>query len=351
MTATSFPSLTNALAAPLRLFDGADRPIGVVGFDVPIDVLLASGRAFGHLPWRKGRATPLADRWLESSFPGWARSILEDWLRGEFDCFDTVVFSRGDDAAQRLYYYLCELQRRGIAKGPRLEIFDIAKIPRAASVKHCEQAIRHLLATLGVDAASLPTGIIAANAQRTYYQQLDTLRKAPGHMYENIARASLLSPCLPIVQSLALPTAAKARRVLLSGSVPPDDMLHRAVEKAGWNVVGEVHQLALTRLGAPIVCSEANAVSALALHCNKADGSRDFSNRAAALVQRAARQHAAAVVLWLTDEDEVMAWHVARQRAALAAARIPTLVLTRRRWDGADGAADQIRQFLQELAA
>ena len=60
---------------------------------------------------------------------------------------------------------------------------------------------------------------------------------------------------------------------------------------------------------------------------------------------------AEAVVLWLTEEDEALAWHVARQRAALVEAKMPHLVLTRRRWDGSDGAAKQICTFLQELSA
>src|SRR5690606_38530408 len=107
--------------------------IGFVGPDVPVDVLLASGRPFGHLPWRAtgaigaigatgatgaAGATPWADRWLESSFPFWARSILEQWHDGAFDALDTVIFSRADDASQRLYYYVAELKRRGKRGGP-----------------------------------------------------------------------------------------------------------------------------------------------------------------------------------------------------------------------------------------
>ena len=57
---------TTALLHPHRLFERVDNALGCVGFDVPVDVLLASGRAFFHLPWIKGRATPLADRWLDA---------------------------------------------------------------------------------------------------------------------------------------------------------------------------------------------------------------------------------------------------------------------------------------------
>jgi hypothetical protein len=58
---------------------------------------------------------------------------------------------------------------------------------------------------------------------------------------------------------------------------------------------------------------------------------------------------AGAVLLWLTREDEALAWKVPAQRAQLAAARIPALVMTARRWDGSDGAADEIQRFLENL--
>ncbi len=338
------------LGAPLQLFNSSEQPVGYVGFDIPPDVLLASGRPFLHLPWVKGRATPLADRWLESSFPGWARSILQDWLAGVFDGIPQVIFSRGDDAAQRLYYYICELQRRGLAGGPQPLIFDVAKIRRQSSVQHCEQSLRNLLRELAIDEAALAAGVAAANVQRALFAQLDSNRHAAGHCYEHIARAALYSPLWPQLRQLQLPAAAPARRVLLAGSVPPDDSLHLAAEAVGWNVVGEFNQLALTRLGAPVVADDSSVLRALAQHCHAAEGgSRDFSDRAAALVRTAAMKRAEAAVLWLTDEDEVLAWQVARQRAALTAAGVPALVLTRQRWDGGDGASERIRNFLQEL--
>ena len=347
-------ALTAALAAtltdPLAAFERESRPLAYVGFDVPPDVLFATGRPFCHLPWRKGRATPRADRWLESAFPGWARSILEDWLDGAFDRFERVIFTRGDDAAQRLYYYICELQRRGIAAGPVPCIFDVAMIRREASVAHCERALRTLLAELEVGTEALHEGIARADRQRAQFIQLDSERHARGHIFENIARASLFRDLSPLLHDTILEPAPPARRVLLAGSVPPDDAFHRAVESIGWNVVGEAHQMSLTRHGAPLG-NAGDPVARLARHCNAlGGGARYFGNREAQLLATAHTVAAEAVVLWLTDEDEALAWHVARQRAALAEANMPNLVLTRRRWDGSDGAAEQICKFLQELS-
>jgi hypothetical protein len=343
-------ALKATLADPLAQFRAEDRPLAHVGFDVPLDVLLASGRPFCHLPWRKDRATPHADRWLETAFPGWARSIAEDWLCGAFDRFERVIFTRGDDASQRLYYYLCELQRRGIAGGPTPCIFDVAMIRRATSVTHCERALRTLLAELQIDPAALAGGIAQANIQRAWFARLDSERSGLGHLYENIARAALFRDFSQVLDPGMLLPTRRARRVVLAGSVPPDDMFHRAVEAIGWNIVDERHQLSLVRHGAPVDDTADEAIAALAQHCNaRGFGARAFGERAASLVDATRRVAAEAVVLWLTEEDESLAWHVARQRAALTQAAIPHLVLTRRRWDGGDDAAELMCRFLHSL--
>src|SRR5690606_33505887 len=147
--------------------------VGFVGPDIPIDVLIASGRPFGHLPWRTDGATPWADRWLESSFPYWSRSILEQWHDGVFDALETVVFSRADDAGQRLYYYVRELQRSGKLGGPVPRMFDIALIPRDSSLAHTEAAVLELMRVLDIAADALPDGIARANGLRRQLAELE----------------------------------------------------------------------------------------------------------------------------------------------------------------------------------
>src|SRR5690606_11931156 len=85
------------LPEPLALARRADRAIGYVGLDIPEDMLAAPAHVAAHLPWDRMSSTPWADQWLEDSFPGWARCILESWSAGMFDHLAAVVFSRGDD--------------------------------------------------------------------------------------------------------------------------------------------------------------------------------------------------------------------------------------------------------------
>jgi hypothetical protein len=141
--------------------------IAHVGPNLPQDLLRATGRHSGPLEFDPERPTPAAERWMESKFAPWARAILEGWAAGEYDGLGQVIFSRADDSAQRLYYYLCELQRRGLVDGPEALIVDIAKVPRGSSVGRTADSLRRMADRLGVDDAGLAGAIEACNAERT----------------------------------------------------------------------------------------------------------------------------------------------------------------------------------------
>ena len=129
--------------------------IATVGPCLPIDLIAATNRLSGPLGWQLDLPTPRADEWLESRFPRWARSITEQWAEGQLDDHEAVVFSRGEDVTQRLYYYICELQRREIVGGPRPIIFDVAKILRPSSEQHTIASVRRLAEELELDDVAL----------------------------------------------------------------------------------------------------------------------------------------------------------------------------------------------------
>jgi hypothetical protein len=326
--------------------------LGCVGYDVPLDLLLATDRPFAHLPWQADRATPFGDRWLESGFPGWARSMLQDWSDGAFDVFSQVLFTRSDDATQRLYYYVCELQRRGLLRGPAPLMLDVARIARPASLHRTTQALRGVGEQLGVSTQDLAQGVLHANALREHYAALDADRRGPGSLYAQLAQASHFTDLqsLPGLDALATASPVGGRRVLLAGSAPPDDRLHREVEAAGATVVADHHGRSLRRHG-PVVACAGDPFDALAAQLHgRPEGPRGFGNAAALLGDAVAAARADAVVLWLTREDESLVWHVPAQRRAMADAGVPLLVLGARRWDGNDGAATEIHAFLESLA-
>ena len=290
--------------------------IAHVGPNLPQDLLRATGRHAGPLEFDPERPTPTADRWMESKFAPWARAILEGWAAGDYDGLGQVLFSRADDSAQRLYYYLCELQRRGLVGGPEPLMLDIAKIPRASSVDRTADSLRRLAAVLGVDQAGLARAIDACNAERTHST----------------------GPVSP------------QPRCLLAGTPPPDHRLHQAVERAGFSGVGPILRETWTRLGAIVDVAGAEPMTALArqVHADPA-GPRSFADAGVALLEAIAESGAEGVVLWQIEEDEAQAWHLPAQRAALASEGLPALVMTRRDWLARDGAADEIAAFLQGI--
>ncbi|WP_315760972.1 2-hydroxyacyl-CoA dehydratase family protein [Sphingomonas sp. Y38-1Y] len=334
------------LADPMAHARKAPRAIGFVG-DVPADVLAAPGLTAVHLPWRVAEPSERSQQWVEPSFGPHVWAMIEDWADGAYDFMEAVVFGRGDDSAQRLYYYICELQRVGELKGPRPLIWDAAFIPRPSSEAHAARAVRKLAEQLGVDDAGLAEGIVNADHRREWLAAAQASRVGDGARYERLARASLYAP----VEDLPLPEAGTAAtgRVLLAGSAPADDTLHAAVDATGWAIVAEDHPLSLARLGAPIG-DASDPAAAIAAHARAASAAkRGFGDRAAHIVTAAREAKADAVILWLIEEEEALSWHLPAQAAALDAAGIPHLILTRRAWHGRDGAGDTIARFLEGL--
>jgi hypothetical protein len=328
---------------------GGPSVLGFVGPDVPVEVLLATGRPFGHLPWRTDGNTPWADRWLESGFPGWARSILESWHEGEFDDLHAVVFSRADDASQRLYYYVRELQQRGLLQGPLALVFDIALIPRESSFTHTAHAVLALAHELEVAPETLSEAMDRANSLRRKLHVLQHQRSGQGEHHERLARAALWSDPSGWIDQIGVSDQPSRHRVLLAGSTPPDERLHRAVEAGGASVIAEAHAHALDRLGPPVPESSDAPHLAIARQLRSCSvGSRAFLDRARWVVDRATASRAAAVVLWLTREDEALAWQVPAQRKALAAAAIPALILPATQWLADDEVLQQITMFCRE---
>jgi hypothetical protein len=342
--------LSAVLRDPLRAAS-AGGALGYVGLDIPPDLLLAGKGACCHLPLRAPRDSFRTAGWLESSFPPWAHSILESWSDGEFECFDHVIFSRGEDASHRLYYYVCELQRQGRIGGPEALVFDVARIPRESSRRYTTGALRNLAGRLGIDPAAWERGVRTANEWRRLFADIGAQRRGLGSFYERLVRASLYADPRALLQGWQPPDCDAARRgIVLGGSTPPDDRLHLAVEQAGWTIVEELHDRGLGRLGATVDPAAPDLPRAIAEHwLVQHFAARDFSDPAAALIAAVQRTAAAAAILWCAREDEALAWQVAAQRQALQRAGIPALVLVARSWNLDDGADQEIQAFLERI--
>lgn len=294
--------------------------IATIGADLPLPVLQATGRLAGPLAWNIDRPFPRAGQWLESKFATWAFSVLEDWAQGALDGLEAVVFSRSDDSAQRLYYYVCELRRRGLLAGPEPLLFDIGFINRPTSEARTIASVRALAARFGVSDDAVEAALAAAPEP-----------EAP-------------SPDAPA------PSAGPA--CLLAGSPPPDGRVHAMIAAAGFRAVGDSLRDLWSRPCPGVARGSGDPCAAIgrALHARQ-QGPRGFYDRGAALVDAVRAAGARAAILWFVEEDEARVWHLPAERRALAEAGIPALVLTRRSWRADDGLDAEIAAFLQELPA
>jgi hypothetical protein len=78
-------------------------------------------------------------------------------------------------------------------------------------------------------------------------------------------------------------------------------------------------------------------------------GPRAFVDRAAAIRSQADSAWVDGVIIWLIEQEEALVWELPAQIAALTAAGIATLTLTRRSWECSDGALDEIAAFTHNL--
>ena len=225
-------SLDAILRDPLRTALAAGDAIGLVGSDVPLDVLLAADRPFCHLPWQTGRATPWADRWLESGFPGWARSMLEDWHAGRVRRARRRWCSRAPTTRASGSITTCaNCSAAAQLRGPAPLIFDLRADPaRREPAAHRQLDRRELAAQLG----HRPQNIChAASRGRTACagcsRSCSTDRCSGGRaLREDRARRAVRGPDGTGSTAAAAAGPGGGPRVLLAGSVPPDERLHRA---------------------------------------------------------------------------------------------------------------------------
>ena len=152
--------------------------IGYMTRDVPVELIFASQACPVRLRGLIEAETSAADCYLETAFTPEARSVCEQWLCGDLDFIDAVIFPRSHDAAQRLYYYLCELQRCGHAHGPTPLMFDVSTIARSTSFDHTLAATKQLARVLQIEAAAIHTSVARYQKRRTILDQLSAARIA-----------------------------------------------------------------------------------------------------------------------------------------------------------------------------
>jgi len=331
-----------------------ERVIGYVGNDVPIALVLAANALPVRLRATADTAPAGADRFVESSFAQPLRSIADQWLEGSLDHLNAVIFARGDDSGQRLYYYLCELQRRGLCDGPRPLLYDSASLARPSSFEHTLESTRLLAAQLGSAAHRLEAALTRvrrreqlAHAVRAHRLLPAPLRGSAAWAFEFAAhgdwRESFDEAARSWLDQASL--LPMPRRVLLAGDPPPDDQLHLAIEACGASVV-----LELTESRGADQRTHRDPFAAIADEFHRRESPALAMRRSARwLVDHAREQRVDAVLVWLSEQDEALPWEIARQMRHLRDADIPSLLLARQPAQVSANILAQVMHFLRDL--
>ncbi|HEX6397425.1 MAG TPA: 2-hydroxyacyl-CoA dehydratase family protein [Steroidobacteraceae bacterium] len=331
-----------------------ERVIGYVGNDVPVALILAANALPVRLRAPADTASDVADRFVESSFTPALRGISALWMNGAVDHLDAVVFARSDDSGQRLYYYFCELQRRGLCAGPVPLLYDVASLARPSSLEHTVDSTRQLARQLGAAAHRLDAALQRVRSREELAHAVRAHRLLPAPLRGSAAWAfDAAAACdwresfddaarrwLDHASLLHMP-----RRVMLAGDPPPDDQLHLAIEAAGGSVV-----LELTESSCAGERTQRDPIAAIADEFHRrASPAASMRDNARWLAERALDHRAEAVVVWLSEEDEALPWEISRQMRSLRDAGIPSLLLARQPAHVSAASLTQVMHFLRDL--
>jgi benzoyl-CoA reductase/2-hydroxyglutaryl-CoA dehydratase subunit BcrC/BadD/HgdB len=350
------PRLQDPLLAARAAAKSGLRVIGYVGAEIPVELIVAANALPVRLRGKPSATTTNADKYLESAFLPETRAIAEQWLSGELDFIEAVIFPRSSDSSQRLYYYLCELQRRKHCKGPTPLLYDLATIKRDTSLDHTIDSTRRLASLLGVEATRLPPALERVAQRTERLTRLQALRdRNPalmGSTAVDIKRAAEFDWSESFDQALgpwldSAPNQPCISRLLLAGSVPPDARLHRAAEEANGCIVAELVEA--THSPSDKINGEEILAALARRHYAAVSPAQQMLRSPDWIAAQAQQAKAQGVIIWLIEEDEALPWELASQTRALQEANIPVLTLARQRWLAEADTLTSITSFVRSL--
>ena len=353
--------------------------VGFVSNSVPVELIHAAGCFPLQLPASPGEPTPHADRYMESLFDPMARSLFERLLCGDFAFVDLVVLPRAIDSFQRMYYYLCELRRTGIAAPPRSAgavprvaslpepyLYDVlqSRSPSSAEYTHARtielKARLERLTRRPIGDDDLRASIALYNRLRAKLAELSERRRArpcrlSGATALDLFTASQLMPVDTFMalldEQLAAPAErAPGTRVLLIGNAHDQPALHLSIARAGGQVVGDHHWRGEPLFG-PALDLELPPLRALSRHYHADVRSpRTYPEPANELAALARDAGAEAAVFYYYAEEEALTWDYVDQRGALAAIGVPSLCLSMQAYPPTRALEPELTRFLSAVA-
>ena len=319
------------------------KVVGYVSTAVPAELIAAAGMFPLLITGDTHRTPTLASEWMEEQFDPAAQSIFDSALAGELAFLDLLIVPRVADSFVRLYLYLREVERLGIAKRlPQIVLFDLLQTHHFSSANYNRERFSLLRQTLGNISGKpilddhLRAAIAAANtAKRVTSELIDWRREeriagslaqrllGARYFLETRDYASLLRQTL----RAGVPQPQRGLpRIVIAGNAQESVELHELCEARGFAIVGDYHWL-----GEPTLCAVSTAddpAFALVDHYHyDVLTSRRFPHRPDEIVQFARAARADGVIIYLYEQEEALTWDAPHQVRALEHAGIAALVL------------------------
>ena len=346
-----------------RAWKAAGKPVvGFLSNSVPVELIDAAGCFPLQLPALPSASTPLADRYMEDLFDPMARSVFERLLAGEFAFVDLVVLPRAVDSFQRMYYYLCELQRLGLERAPAVFLYDVLQTPTYSSAEYSYARTLDLkrrleaLAQRSISDADLHASIGSYDAVRrrlagAFEQRCAAPCAIAGETVMDLLTVSQIVAPRTIEATLdallAADTApAGGKRVVLVGSAHDEPLLHARIAAAGGQVVGDYHWRGELLWG-PELDRTLPPLRALATHYQRdVRGARTFPVPIAEFGEFVRARRADAALFYYYEQEEALTWDHVEQRQALDALGVPWLCLSMQPYPAGPAVDAQLREFL-----
>ncbi len=339
------------------------KVIGYLGNTVPVE-LIAAANMFPLRLITSSERTPRADRYMEDLFDPLVRAIFEKMLAGGYDFLDAVILPRTSDSVQRLYYYLCEVERMGEAKVPKPLLYDLLHTPGEASASYNRARTAELKSALEdiaerrIDDSALKSAIAQNNAWRAGLEAVAGLRRGQASRLsgpeahaifvasQTMARDEFVTALEPVYRIRR--DIATRPRLVLAGSGHIAASLHRLIEKAGATVVGDYHEFGEPMIG-PAIATDGSLIDAIAAHYHRGVFSgRTYPDNTDSIVDFAREATADGVVFYYFREEEALTWEYPAQRKALEAAGLPSICFENMR-PLPGPIADEIGAFIARL--
>ncbi|MFO1013917.1 MAG: 2-hydroxyacyl-CoA dehydratase family protein [Caulobacteraceae bacterium] len=341
MTSDAISAAYEAPYAAARAWkSGGGQVVGYLGNTAPVELIEAAGAFPVMLTGLPGQTTPMADQFMEDLFDPIVRGVFEQVLRGDLQFLDAIVLPRSNDSIQRLYYYLCELRRRG-GQAPLPLLLDLQHTASQAAADYSLARMGELKAELEglcghtITETSLGEAMARFETGRARMAAFGAARPSRGLAGSEALKAytawRVMPPGAFDAALLALETggvAPKGPKVVLAGSAQDTPDLHRLIEAAGGHVVGDYHPLGDLLVGSAAPSGLPPLEALTRRYQFGLMSSRTFPRPPGALADFARARDADVVIFHFWKVEEALTWDYPAERRALAAAGVSALAFT-----------------------